>query len=236
MARTARRIALIHKLFGLVIGLQFLFWTASGLFFTLFPISTIHGDPYRPVIRHDALDPTAIRLDAAAAADIVGGDLVSAELRAFLDRPVWHIQTHTGRALVDAVDGRLRSPLSEADIDALIDRFEPTDRSLGTLTIVYQIQADPKREYAGQLPVWILEYEPGKQRIYIDAVSGEIAAVRTTKWRIFDVLWRFHILDVTGADEFDTWWMKLAAFLGLTSVLFGMALLVDRARKGRLFS
>ena len=58
--------------------------------------------------------------------------------------------------------------------------------------------------------------------------------MRTTRWRIFDVLWRFHILDVTGKDEFDTWWMKLVAFLGLTTVLFGISLLIDRARRGAL--
>ena len=58
--------------------------------------------------------------------------------------------------------------------------------------------------------------------------------MRTGKWRIFDVLWRFHIMDVTGDDRFDSWWLKLFAFLGLTTVLFGIGLLVHRAMAGRL--
>jgi hypothetical protein len=41
-------------------------------------------------------------------------------------------------------------------------------------------------------------------------------------------------MDVTGEDRFDTWWMKLFAFLGLTMVVTGFVLMVDRARKGRL--
>lgn len=39
---------------------------------------------------------------------------------------------------------------------------------------------------------------------------------------MFDVMWRFHIMDVTGDDKIDTWWMKLAAFLGLTVILRGL--------------
>ena len=33
-----------HKILGLVIGVLFLFWTTSGLFFTLFPIEHIRGE------------------------------------------------------------------------------------------------------------------------------------------------------------------------------------------------
>ncbi len=41
-------------------------------------------------------------------------------------------------------------------------------------------------------------------------------------------------MDVTGKDRFDTWWLKLAAFVGLTIVLTGLVLGVDRWRNGRL--
>ena len=138
--------------------------------------------------------------------------------------------------MVDATTGAVRSPLSQADIDALVAAFDTRPDGLGTLTVTYLIHEDPLREYGGPLPVWILEYEPRKQRIYIDAVTGDVRSVRTTRWRIFDVLWRFHTLDVTGDDRFDSWWLKLAAFLGLTMVLSGLVLGVDRIRKGRLFS
>jgi hypothetical protein len=50
---------------------------------------------------------------------------------------------------------------------------------------------------------------------------------------MFDVMWRFHIMDVTGDDKIDTWWMKLAAFLGLAAILRGLGLSINRTRKDR---
>lgn len=235
MALMARRVARVHKTIGVVAGLLLLSWTASGLFFTLYPIETIRGDPWRPVIDHGDLSAMPI---AITAQDVLSGtdEKVSRiELKAFLGAPVWMLETGTGRQMVDATTGAVRSPLSQTDIDRLIAAFDDKPDGLGTLTNRALIQANPQREYGGPLPAWILEYAPGQQRIYIDAVSGDVRAVRTTRWRIFDVLWRFHILDVTGEDRFDSWWLKLAAFLGLTMVLSGLVLGVDRLRKGRLF-
>jgi len=235
MALAARRIARVHKILGLVIGLQFLFWTASGLFFTLYPIETIRGDPFRPHPDHGQLVVSDIQIDAGTAASTAGGQLETIALRMFLNDPVWLVETSTGKRMVDAVTGDLRSPITQDELITLTSYgANASTRPLSETSIQYMISENPKREYGGPLPAWIVEYSPGKQRIYVDAMTGEIQSVRTTKWRIFDVLWRFHIMDITGEDEFDSWWLKLIAFSGLTTVLFGMALLVDRARKGRL--
>ncbi|MEL6414304.1 MAG: hypothetical protein AAFQ15_05120 [Pseudomonadota bacterium] len=45
MSLTARRFSRLHKIIGVVVGIQLFFWTVSGLFFTLFPIEVIRGDP-----------------------------------------------------------------------------------------------------------------------------------------------------------------------------------------------
>lgn len=236
MALIARRIARVHKTIGLVAGMLLLSWTASGLFFSLYPIETIRGDPWRPEINHGDLSTMPIQVSAVDVLARTGGEATRVELKAFLGAPVWMVETATSREMIDAQTGDVRSPVSQADIDRLIASFDDAPSGLGTLTVSYLIHENPLREYGGALPAWIIEYEPGKQRIYVDAVSGEIGAVRTTRWRIFDVLWRFHILDVTGDDRFDSWWLKLAAFLGLTMVLSGLILLIDRIRKGRLSS
>lgn len=47
---------------------------------------------------------------------------------------------------------------------------------------------------------------------------------------MFDVMRCLHIVDVTGADKIDTWWMKLSTFLELTMILSELGLLIDRTR------
>ncbi len=236
MALLARRVARVHKIVGLVAGLLLLSWTASGLFFSLYPIETIRGDPWRPDIDHGALSDMQIAVSAEDILARTPGTVSHMRLKPFLGAPVWVVEAGETRLMIDAVSGAVRSPLPETDIDALMAAFDTAPDGLGTFTVRYLIHENPQREYGGPLPAWVIEYEPGKQRIYVDAVSGEVRAVRTTKWRIFDVLWRFHILDVTGDDRFDSWWLKLAAFLGLTMALSGLVLLIDRWRKRRFFS
>ena len=234
MSVTALRFSRLHKFIGLVIGLQVLFWTASGVFFTLFPIETIRGDPWRPAIAHGNLDEMQIEVSAAQALTGIDAPVQSLTLKPFLSMPVWVIETASGRQMLDATTGAVRSPLSGDDIDALRDRFGSAPEGLGRFTVRYLISENPLREYGGPLPVWVIEYEPRKQRIYVDAMTGDVRAVRTTRWRIFDILWRFHIMDFTGEDRINSWWMKLASMLALTLVLSGFVLLVNRARKGRL--
>ncbi|MEL7540739.1 MAG: hypothetical protein AAGJ51_07530 [Pseudomonadota bacterium] len=235
MSMKARRTARVHKIIGLVAGLLLLSWTASGFFFSLYPIEEIRGDPWRPVIEHGDLSDMPVRVPAQQIIEQLNAPVSDLALKPFLGQPVWMVQTETGRQMIDASTGETRSPLTEQDVQALIGRFDDKPDGLGTLTVIYRIDENPLREYGGPLPAWIVEFEPRKQRIYIDAASGDIRSVRTTKWRIFDILWRFHILDFTGDDRFDSWWLKLSAFFGLIMVLSGWILLIDRTLKGRLF-
>lgn len=105
---------------------------------------------------------------------------------------------------------------------------------VGTFAKLQLLTDNPPREYAGPLPAYVVDYDESALKVYIDANSGQIVSVRTTKWRVFDVLWRFHIMDVTGADKFDTWWLKLASFLSLTMVLTGIVLIIRGLRRGTL--
>ena len=50
------------------------------------------------------------------------------------------------------------------------------------------------------------------------------------------MMWRVHIMDVTGDAQIDSWWMKLFSFFGLTMAITGAILLIRRIRQGKLFS
>ena len=123
------------------------------------------------------------------------------------------------------------APLDEAGVTSLARARWAGDGDIASVRLV----ETPPREAASGHPLWRVDFE-GKDTatLWIDPQAGSVRAVRTGKWRLFDVLWRFHIMDVTGEDRFDSWWLKLFAFLGLSTVLFGIALLVQRALKGRL--
>lgn len=97
----------IHNILGLVIGLQILFWTASGFYFTLFPIDVIRGTTLRTPKQNQALrlDDVSITLQHSAAAIDPYDALVSAELESFLGEPFWRLTTTSATVLLSAQTG-----------------------------------------------------------------------------------------------------------------------------------
>lgn len=226
MSKRARQISRAHKLLGLVVGAQLLFWTLSGFYFTLFPIETIRGEHLRagpqPIDMAALEDASPPQLDAA---------LTKLEVRRVLGEPVWLATGETGASLYDFETGEPLMPFEEAHVrEIALESW----RGRGEIVSAELVETPP-REAGSSSPLWRVDFDgQDKATFWIDASRGEVQAVRTGKWRLFDVLWRFHIMDITGEDRFDSWWLKLAAFLGLTTVLFGIALLVQRALRGRL--
>lgn len=231
--KLARLAARFHKIIGLAAGILLLFWVSSGLYFTIFPIETIHGDHLRAEIDHGLLEPADVTVsvqDAITASGIWG---YQAELKMFMGRPVWLVSNTHFKRLVDATSGNRLSPLSG---DIAEDIFKKGVPGLASHSgRIFLLEKEPPREYGGPLPAWVFETDKGGERAYLDAMTGEIRAIRTTEWRIFDILWRFHILDVTGRDSFNTWWLTLAALSALSMVLSGLILIFQRTIRGRLF-
>jgi len=65
---------------------------------------------------------------------------------------------------------------------------------------IQKLDKAPK-DYAGALPVWQVKFtDKAKTRLYIDPNTAEVLSVRTRLWRVFDLAWKFHIMDVTGED------------------------------------
>ncbi|MAP94668.1 MAG: hypothetical protein CMK07_06925 [Ponticaulis sp.] len=229
-----RQASRFHKILGLVIGLQILFWMASGLYFTIFPIENIRGDHLRAEMDHGVLEPEQVTISVQDAMDRSGIWGFRAELDMFLGKPVWQISNSHETVLVDATSGEKLSPLPEAVARSVVTQGVPgLAREGGSYFLMTE---NAPREYGGRLPVWVFETESSGERAYVDPSTGDIRAVRTTEWRIFDVFWRFHIMDITGKDVIATWWMKIAAFLGLSLTIAGFIILFQRLIRRRLFS
>jgi len=225
----------LHNVFGLVFGTLLLFWTVSGLFFTLFPIEKIRGATLRAEIDHGELVLAQVTISAVEAANMLSGEpsVKTAELGMFMGEPVWKLAAQDGTRMVSARTGEVRSPISTET--AMGIAREGIVSEVGAPGVPHLMTEDPPREYAGPLPAYVIDYDPGSVRIYVDANTGKLVTVRSNLWRAFDVMWRFHILDITGSDRFDSWWLKLASFFGLAIVMTGGVLAVQRVCGGTIF-
>lgn len=235
MVKSGNMIRKWHNILGLVFGLQILFWLISGLFFTLFPIDQIRGANLRVPVTHGQLAAGQVRVSASDAIEVLDPHVpvTSAQLEMFFGEPVWLLKFGPDTRMVSAITGEVRSPITP-QMASRVAREGMVPKA-GKAGKPWLLKDTPPREYKGPLPVYVVDYEPGSVRVYIDANTGKLVTVRSNLWRTFDIMWRFHIMDVTDKDEFDTWWLKLFAFFGLTLGLTGAVLVVRRMRAGKIF-
>ena len=85
---------------------------------------------------------------------------------------------------------------------------------------------DPVIEFRGKYPVWKIEFDNNEATtFYVSPDSGQLKAKRGTLWRIYDFLWMLHIMDYSERDNFNHWWLVLAAGFALLASIWGLILL-----------
>jgi hypothetical protein len=70
-------------------------------------------------------------------------------------------------------------------------------------------------------------------RLYIDDVTGEVMALRTGWWRVYDLMWGLHIMDLQTSEDAHHPILILFAALSVIGALLGCALMFRR-RKARV--
>jgi len=226
--RTYRK---IHRWLGIIVGIQLLFWTGSGLFFSLNPIAKVRGET-------EQAEPAPLATDVgfaspgAALTELwkMHGDIeiMSVLLRPHLETSVYEISFRKDGvihwALADASSGRLREPVDREEAIALARADFAIPAEIETVERLTATPADS--EYRGRpLPAYRIEFDYRLgTRIYVSADRGVVTARRNNRWRQFDFLWMFHIMDYQARDDFNSLVLQLASALGLVTVLSGFVL------------
>ncbi|MBJ7413519.1 MAG: hypothetical protein JHD15_24630, partial [Phenylobacterium sp.] len=105
-----------HKWLALVVAIQAVFWTLSGIYMTAVHIDIIHGDRLVNAPLVQPL-PLAGLVEPAHLAHLAPG-FKSARLESQLGQPVYVVEAEGGKALFDARSGAKLSPLNAAQARA----------------------------------------------------------------------------------------------------------------------
>lgn len=228
--RLARRIASIHKWLGLIVFAQLVIWTGTGLFFAMFHITEIRGEHLvHPPGPPTQIDMARVKLSSTDALNSVYEDRpYDVTLKSIGGDPVYEVRAEIGTFLVSAETGE-RVPIDEQMARKLASA---TWLEKGALQSVELLEKAPKESgLSGQ--AWAAHFKgDGHPTLYVSAVNGKVSAPRTDLWRTYDFLWQLHLMDWGGNENFNTPWMLAAAIFALTTVLFGVALLVHRFTRG----
>ena len=225
------RLAKWHIWLGWLVGFPIAMWMASGLFMASRPIDQVRGDH--------------LRLQRPEAADYLpAGNPAPIDFPVDNYRPVIELRTamQRGRAVTtvtyadgrveryDAGDGTPIEALGEADAPEVVRSQIAGGNDVSSATL---FGADePPFDFRRAMAVWQVTLEDGTH-VYVGRDTGEIEAVRTRWWRMFDFMWGLHIMDLQTREKTSHPILIMFAALGLIGALIG-CILMFRKRKARV--
>lgn len=222
-----RRFAQWHIWLGWLTGVPLVLWCVSGLVMVSRPIDEVRG--------------TDLRRGTAPPALPAGAD-IAVRLPPDRSRPVTSVTTRVeeGRVITrltyadetverfDA-DGRKLAPFSDVEARLLVaSRIVGGDKIAGVRPTDAR---NPPLDFRQPIAAWQVSLADGTH-VYVGRDSGEIAAVRTPWWRVYDFFWGLHIMDLQTREDSHHPILILFAVLALAGTLLGTTLLFRR-RKAR---
>jgi hypothetical protein len=98
-----------------------------------------------------------------------------------------------------------------------VDKVAPGDEYRGRALPLYRVVAE--------------DVEATQYNVYLNPYTSEIVAVRSERWRIWDLMWGLHIMDWRTRDDIHNLPMKIFSLLALISGLTGIGLFFSSRRR-----
>ena len=205
----ALKIRKTHRYLGLFIGIQFLAWTISGLYFSWTDLDKIHGDQFIKVPSDKAIFSNLIPLDS------LNESIRELDLVDIAGKPYYWINNDR---LYNAKIGEIKNGVTEKEAISIAQ--ENLIEGLILDHVEYLTETNSHHEYRGQsLPAYAIHYKNKDLLVaYVDA------KVRHQSWRWFDFLWMGHTMDYQGRDNFNNILLRIFSLFGVFTVLSGFVL------------
>ncbi|GBF21603.1 hypothetical protein C21_03789 [Arenibacter sp. NBRC 103722] len=215
--KTALKIRKAHRYLGIFLGIQFLMWTISGMYFSWTDIDEIHGDHFKKEI---PVQTTFSDLLGSAQLNIQE-PIKSLELLEIADVPFYWINKSM---LYNAITGAKKDEINEQEALKVAERYMLSDLEFDHIQKIETV--GEHHEYRGRpLPAYEISYKTNeKLKAYVAIENGAFQTVRHRDWRWFDFLWMTHTMDYQGRDDFNTLLLRAFSLLGLITVLSGFLL------------
>jgi uncharacterized iron-regulated membrane protein len=215
--KTAKWIRKSHRYLGIFLGIQFLMWTISGMYFSWTDIDEIHGDQFKKQ------EPKQMVFS-----DLLGtGQLnsmqpiQSLELLEIAEEPYYWINE---AKLYNAKTGEGKEGVTKEEAQEVAQRYMLPELKIAAIKRIEEV--GNHHEYRGRpLPAYEISYEtPQNLKAYVAVENGAFQTARHRDWRWFDFLWMTHTMDYDTRDNFNTIVLRAFSLLGLITVLSGFLL------------
>ena len=205
-------VRIFHKYLSLAISIQLLLWTISGIFFAFNKIELIRGEQYIVEQNNTKLDLSGVTVSLTAK---------NLNLIQRLDEWVLKVEENSEVYYLDFSGNKLKSLNSEEAKQVVREKT-----NLFPVEALRIEKSSTGSEFRGRnLPLFKVSTKSDENvNVYVDAMSGEITAIRSDSWRTWDFLWGTHIMDYSERENIDNLLLKIFSLLALVSAMSGIIL------------
>jgi len=203
-----------HKYLSFFISIQLLLWTISGIYFAFNKIENVRGEQYRlQSPSNHSFKNIEFEIPEAT----------SAVVKKRLDKTIIAASTNAGMRYFDEAGDPLKK-ISSDEAKQIVAK----NTLLNPIAVEEINESKKGSEYRGrQLPIYkVITRNVNDKEVnaYLNIFSGDIVAIRSAQWRIWDLMWGFHIMDWQERDNIDNILLKIFSILALISSLSGILL------------
>jgi len=203
-----------HKYLSFFISVQLFLWTVSGIYFAFNKIELVRGEQYR------LTESFPINFDEVK---FSRSDVVQVKAINRLGEIIFVVSGSKGTEYLDSF-GIPVDKLNKSEIFEIVS----SSSTLKPIDLEEITESSKGSEFRGRnLPLYkvtSLNDKDKKINLYLNVFSGEITAVRSIQWRIWDLMWGFHIMDWQTRDKINNIFLQIFSILALVSSISGIML------------
>ena len=203
-----------HKYLSFFISVQLFLWTVSGIYFAFNKIELVRGEQYR------LTESFPINFNEV---NFSRSDVQQVKAVNRLGEIIFVVSSSMGVEYLDAFG----SPVNKLNKNEVFEIVSASS-TLMPIDLEEITESSKGSEFRGRdLPLYkvtSLNDKDKKINLYLNVFSGEITAVRSLQWRIWDLMWGFHIMDWQTRDKINNIFLKIFSILALVSSISGILL------------
>ena len=203
-----------HKYLSFFISLQLFLWTISGIYFAFNKIELVRGEQYR-LTESFPVNFNEVKFSRS--------DVQQVKAINRLGEIIFVVSGSKGTEYLDSF-GTPVNKLNKSEIFEIVS----SSSTLKPIDLEEITESSKGSEFRGRnLPLYkvtSLNDKDKKINLYLNVFSGEITAVRSLQWRIWDLMWGFHIMDWQTRDKINNIFLQIFSILALLSSISGIML------------
>ena len=212
-----------HKYLSFFISVQLFLWTVSGIYFAFNKIELVRGEQYR-LTESFPINFNEVKFSRS--------DVQQVKAINRLGEIIFVVSGSKGTEYLDSF-GAPVNKLNRSEVFEIVT----SSSTLKPIDLEEITESSKGSEFRGRnLPLYkvtSLNDKDKKINLYLNVFSGEITAVRSIQWRIWDLMWGFHIMDWQTRDKINNIFLQIFSILALVSSISGILLFFKVDYKSR---